>query len=66
MNKDGQQNIGNFQKMSQGPDSLATLLSVQPLLITDVMGDVGVFFSGVKNNLCIIHNVPLNCARLSF
>lgn len=52
--------------MSQGPDSLATLLSVQPLLITDVMGDVGVFFSGVKNNLCIIHNVPLNCARLSF
>ena len=58
MNKDGQQNIGNFQKMSQGPDSLATLLSVQPLLISYVMGDVGVLFSGVKSNLCIIQNAP--------
>jgi len=41
-------------------------LSAQPLLVTDVVGDVGVFFAGVKKNLCVIHNVPLDCARLNF
>ena len=42
------------------PDSL---VSGEPQLVLDIVGDSGVFFAGLKNNLCIIHKVPLQCCR---
>jgi hypothetical protein len=32
----------------------------------DIVGDVGIFFAGLKNNLCVIHNVPMHCCREHF
>ena len=42
------------------PDSL---VSREPQRVHEIVGDVGIFYAGVKNNLCVIHKVPLNCCR---
>lgn len=42
------------------PDSL---VSREPHRVLDIVGDVGVFYAGLKNNLCVIHKVPLECCR---
>ena len=45
------------------PDSL---VSREPLQVHEIVGDVGIFYAGLKNNLCVIHKVPLNCCREHF
>jgi hypothetical protein len=45
------------------PDSL---ISREPLRVHEIVGDVGIFFAGLKSNLCIIHKVPLQCCREHF
>jgi hypothetical protein len=45
------------------PDSL---VSREPQRVHEIVGDVGIFFAGLKNNLCVIHNVPLQCCREYF
>jgi trans-aconitate methyltransferase len=38
-------------------------VSAEPHKLLDIVGDVPIFFAGLKNNLCIIQNVPLKCSR---
>lgn len=45
------------------PDSL---ISREPQRVVEIVGDSGVFFAGLKNNLCIIQKVPLQCCRDHF
>ena len=45
------------------PDSL---VSREPQRVHEIVGDVGIFFAGLKNNLCVIHKVPLQCCREHF
>ncbi len=45
------------------PDSL---VSQEPQRVHEIVGDVGIFFAGLKNNLCVIHKVPLQCCREHF
>jgi hypothetical protein len=45
------------------PDSI---VSREPHKVHDVVGDVGIFFCGLKSNLCVIHKVPLQCCREHF
>jgi hypothetical protein len=45
------------------PDSL---ISREPQKVLEIVGDSGLFFAGLKNNLCIIHKVPLQCCREHF
>jgi hypothetical protein len=45
------------------PDSL---VSREPHRVQEIVGDVGFFFAGLKNNLCIIHKVPLDCCRENY
>ena len=45
------------------PDSL---VSQEPQKVHEIVGDVGIFFAGLKNNLCVIHKVPLQCCREHF
>ena len=45
------------------PDSL---VSREPQKVHEIVGDVGIFFAGLKNNLCVIHKVPLQCCREHF
>jgi hypothetical protein len=45
------------------PDSL---ISREPHRIHQIVGDVGIFFCGLKSNLCVIHKVPLQCCREHF
>jgi hypothetical protein len=45
------------------PDSL---VSREPQRVHEIVGDVGIFFAGLKNNLCVIHKVPLQCCREQF
>jgi cephalosporin hydroxylase len=40
------------------PDSL---ISREPQHVHAIVGDVGIFFAGLKNNLCVIHS-PCNAA----
>ena len=42
------------------PDSL---VSREPQKVHEIVGDVGIFFAGLKSNLCVIHKVPLQCCR---
>ena len=43
--------------------AIGSRLSLEPHLIHQIVGDVGIFFAGLKNNLCVIHKVPLRCIR---
>lgn len=45
------------------PDSL---VSREPQRVLEIVGDVGIFYAGLKNNLCVIHKVPLQCCREHF
>ena len=45
------------------PDSL---VSREPQRVLEIVGDCGIFFAGLKNNLCVIHKVPLQCCRELF
>ena len=45
---------------------LDSLVSREPQKVHEIVGDVGIFFAGLKNNLCVIHNVPLQCCREHF
>ena len=45
------------------PDSL---VSREPQRVLEIVGDCGIFFAGLKNNLCVIHKVPLQCCRERF
>jgi len=45
------------------PDSL---VSREPHRVYEIVGDVGIFFAGLKSNLCVIHKVPLHCCREHF
>ena len=45
------------------PDSL---VSREPHRIHQIVGDVGIFFAGLKSNLCVIHKVPLQACREHF
>ena len=45
------------------PDSL---VSQEPHSVYEIVGDVGIFFAGLKNNLCVTHKVPLQCCRDHF
>jgi hypothetical protein len=45
------------------PDSL---VSREPHRVHEIVGDVGIFFAGLKSNLCVIHKVPLHCCREHF
>ncbi len=38
-------------------------LSLEPWLIHFVVGDVPIFFAGLKSNLCVIQKLPLKCVR---
>ena len=42
------------------PDSL---VSREPRRVLDIVGDAGVFYAGLKNNLCVIHKVTLQRCR---
>ena len=42
------------------PDSL---VSRELQRVHEIVGDVGIFYAGLKNNLCVIHKVPLHCCR---
>jgi hypothetical protein len=41
-------------------------LSTNPLLIQKIVNDNPFFFSGVKNNLCIIYKSPLKSEHLEY
>jgi demethylmacrocin O-methyltransferase len=43
-----------------------SLVSREPLRVHEIVGDVGIFFAGLKNNLCVIHKAPLQCCREHF
>ena len=45
------------------PDSL---VSREPQRVLEIVGDCGIFFAGLKNNLCVIHKVPLQRCRERF
>jgi hypothetical protein len=45
------------------PDSL---VSREPQRVHEIVGDVGIFYACLKNNLCVIHKVPLQCCREHF
>ena len=45
------------------PDSL---ISREPQKVLEIVGHSGLFFAGLKNNLCIIQKVPLECCREHF
>jgi hypothetical protein len=45
------------------PDSL---VSREPHRVYEIVGNVGIFFAGLKSNLCVIHKVPLACCREHF
>ena len=45
------------------PDSL---ISREPQKVLEIVFDSGLFFAGLKNNLCIIQKVPLQCCRENF
>jgi hypothetical protein len=45
------------------PDST---VSREPRRVHEIVGDVPIFFAGVKNNLCVIHKVPLDCCRENY
>ena len=45
------------------PDSL---VSREPRRVLEIIGNSGIFFAGLKNNLCVIHKVPLQCCREHF
>ena len=38
-------------------------VSREPRRVHEIVGDVGIFYAGLKNNLCVIHKVPLDCCR---
>ena len=42
------------------PDSL---MSRETQRVLDIVGDAGVFFAELKNNLCVVHKVSLQCCR---
>lgn len=44
----------------------SSLVSREPMRVKEIVGDVGIFYAGLKNNLCIIHKVPLPCSRQNF
>ena len=39
------------------------LVSRKPNQVIEIVGDSGVFFAGLKNNLCVIHKLPLQRCR---
>ena len=41
-------------------------VSREPQRVHEIVGDVGIFFASLKNNLCVIHKVPLQCCREHF
>jgi hypothetical protein len=41
-------------------------VSREPRRVLDIVGDVGVFYAGLKSNLCVIHKAPLHCCRNHF
>ena len=43
-----------------------SLLSREPQKVHEIVGDVGIFFAGLKNNLCVIHKAPLQACREHF
>jgi hypothetical protein len=43
-----------------------SLISREPHRVYQIAGDVGIFFAGLKNNLCVIHKAPLVCCREHF
>ena len=43
-----------------------SLVSREPQRVLEIVGDCGIFFAGLKNNLCVIHKVPLQCSRENF
>ena len=45
------------------PDSS---VSREPSRVLEIVGNSGIFFAGLKNNLCVIHKVPLQCCREHF
>jgi hypothetical protein len=45
------------------PDST---VSREPRRVHEIVGDVGIFFAGLKSNLCVIHKVPLQACREHF
>ena len=45
------------------PDSL---VSREPRRVLEIVGNSGIFLAGLKNNLCVIHKVPLQCCREHF
>jgi len=40
-----------------------SLVSCEPQKVHEIVGDVGIFFAGLKNNLCVIHKAPLQACR---
>ena len=45
------------------PDSV---VSREPQRVHEIVGDVAIFFSGLKSNLCVMHKVPLQACREHF
>ena len=45
---------------------LGSLVSQEPHRVHEIVGDVPIFFAGLKNNLCILQKVPLKCCREHF
>jgi hypothetical protein len=43
-----------------------SLVSREPHRVYEIVGDVGIFFAGLKSNLCVIHKVPLQACREHF
>jgi len=43
-----------------------SLVSFEPQKVHEIVGDVGIFFAGLKNNLCVIHKAPLQACREHF
>ena len=41
-----------------------SLLSREPWKVQAIVGQVGIFFAGLKNNLCVIHKAPLIACRV--
>jgi hypothetical protein len=53
--------MGGFYIIEDVP--IGSLISRAPEKVHEIVGDVSIFFSGLKSNLCVIHKVPLQCAR---
>lgn len=45
---------------------LGSLVSQEPHRAHEIVGDVPIFFAGLKSNLCVIQKVPLKCCREHF